>query len=394
MMRKLHILVIGAGIGGLTTTLALQRAGFRVSVFETAPEFGEIGAGLTIASNGSIVLQHLGLGPVLERYASMPACGAVRHFRDGRTLVHVPHGAPTARKFGAPYCQIHRADLHAGLVAAVQAIDPKCIHLRHTFTGLTESADGIAAHFADGSSATGALLIGCDGIRSTVRATLFGAAEPEFAGFAAWRGMVAIDALPDGWIDPDTAIYVGPGLYITRYKVRRGKLLNYVAMVRTDEWAEEGWAVPSTLADVQRAFADFNEHVQKILAATPPDQCYRWGIFDREPLECWSAGRAVLLGDAAHPMCPFLGQGAVMAVEDSMILARCLAAEPAVEPALHRYEATRMARVALVSAESRRVGETLTSCDPDAYGPTAHRNEESLDLAGYNAVTAPLAAAG
>ncbi len=389
-MRDLEVVIIGAGIGGLTAALALQRAGFGVAVYEAAPELGEIGAGLTVASNGSIVLQHLGLGPVLDEFACKPEAGAVRHYRDGRTLVHVPHGAQTVRKYGAPYCQIHRADLHAALVAAVRDRDPGCIHLDRAFVDLSESAGRITAQFGDGSSASGDLLIGCDGIRSTVRARLFGADQPRFTGFAAWRGMVAMDDLPPGAVEPDTAVYMGEGRYVTRYKVRAGTLVNYVATARTDDWTEEGWAVPSTAAAVQQAFADFHQDIQVMLAATPPDACYRWGIFDRPPLPEWSVGRATLLGDAAHPMCPFLGQGGVMAIEDAMIIARCLAVEDSIAATLARYEAARRDRVAFVHAESRRVGEALTTIVPDAYGPDRHRNEESLDLARYDAVTAPI----
>ena len=383
-------MLIGAGIGGLTTALALQRAGHRATVFEAADELGEIGAGLTVASNGSILLQYLGLGPVLDEFACMPAVGAVRHYRDGRTLVEVPHGDQTVRKYGAPYCQIHRADLHAGLVAAVRANDPDCIRLGKIFVDLWESAAGIVARFGDGTSADGDLLVGCDGIRSTVRARLFGRDAPRFTGFAAWRGMVATADLPAGSVEPDTAVYMGHGRYITRYKVRAGDLLNYVATARTDQWTEEGWAVPSTVAEVQESFAGFHADIQSIFAATPPETVYRWGIFDREPLERCSAGRATLLGDAAHPMCPFLGQGAVMAIEDAVILTRCLGASGSIAEAFARYETTRSERVAFVQAESRNAGEYLTTFDPDNYGPDVHRNEETLDLASYNAATAPI----
>jgi len=386
-MKDLHILIIGAGIGGLTTALALQRAGYRVSVYEAAPELGELGAGLTVASNGSMVLQHLGLGSVLDASACKPDVGAVHHYRDGRTLVDVPHGEQTIRKFGAPYCQIHRADLHNGLIDAVRANDPDCIHLDHTFTDLSESGSEITAHFTDRTAVTGDLLIGCDGIHSAVRARLFGEDHPRFTGYTAWRGVIPIDDLPAGLIDPDTAVFVGPGHFFTRYKIRAGELLNYVATARTDAWAEEGWSVRSTVDAVQKEFAEFASHVQTILAATPPDECYRWGIFERRPLADWSMGRATLLGDAAHPISPFLGQGAVMALEDAMIVARCLNAAHSIGEALERYESARKERIDFVYIESQKAGENLTTFNPDAYTPESHKNEETLGLAGYNAVT-------
>ncbi|MFQ5634779.1 MAG: FAD-dependent monooxygenase [Gammaproteobacteria bacterium] len=389
-MKDTDVLIIGAGIGGLAAALALQQAGRRVSVYEASDELSEIGAGLTVASNGCIVLQHLGLASLLDELACAPESGAVQHFRDGRTLVHIPHGDDTRRKFGAPYCQIHRADLHRGLIDAVRANDPDCIHPGHKFTDLDETGDGITAHFADRPSVSGDLLIGCDGIRSAVRTRLFGADDPRFTGYAAWRGVVPVDALPPGSIEPDTALLMGPGHIFTRYKVRAGELLNYVATARTDSWAEEGWSVPSTVAAVQAEFGDYCEQVQTILAATPPDECYRWGIFDRPPLRRWSAGRAVLLGDAAHPMSPFLGQGAVMALEDAVILTRCLVAADNLRAAFDRYENARRSRVGFVFRESRRAGDRLTSFDPDTYAPDQHDTEESLGLAAYNAVTAPL----
>ncbi len=389
-MKDLHIVIVGAGIGGLTAALALQNAGFRVSVYEAAPELSELGAGLTVASNGSIVLQHLGLGPVLEEFACVPPAGAVQHYRDGRVMVDVPHGEQTIRKFGAPYCQIHRADLHNGLIDAVRATDRDCIHLDHTFTELSESGDEITAHFADGKSVRGDLLIGCDGIHSAVRAQLFGQDQPEFTGYVSWRGVIPIDDLPKGWVDPDTAVFVGPGHFFTRYKIRGGELVNYVATARTDTWAEEGWTVPSTVDAVQKEFAEFDGHVQTVLAATPPNECYRWGIFERPPLGTWSVGRATLLGDAAHPISPFLGQGAVMALEDAVIIARCLESADSVGAALERYESARKGRVDFVYIESQKAGKNLTTFDPDAYTPAMHQNEETLGLAGYNAVTVPV----
>lgn len=389
-MKDLRILIVGAGIGGLTTALALQRAGFRVAVFEAAPELGELGAGLTMASNGSIVLQHLGLGPVLDEFGCVPEAGAVLHYRDRRALVYTPHGEQTIRKFGAPYYQIHRSDLHDGLVRAILANDPECIHLNRRFTGLSESGGAITARFADATEVAGDLLIGCDGIRSAVRAALFGVDDPQFTGFEAWRGIVPIEDLPDGIVEPDTAVHIGPGHYLTRYKIRAGRLLNYVAVARADTWVEEGWSVRSTVDAVLKKFAGFSADVQSMLSVTPPDACYRWGIFERRPLTRWSVGAATLLGDAAHPMTPFLGQGAVMAIEDAMIIARCLAASDSIVEALERYEAARRERANFVSAESRKAGEKLTTIDPDEYSLSVHSNEETLDLAGYNAVTVPI----
>lgn len=361
----------------------------RVSVYEQAPRLGEVGAGLTVAANGSIVLYELGLKPVLDEWAVVPDRGSIKHYATGAELVDIPRGASQARKFGAPYCQVHRADLHGGLVRALEAAAPGAIHLGRAFRDFSQDARGVTARFADGSTATGDLLVGCDGIRSTVRARLWGDDQPVFSGYAAWRGLVPMERLPAGLVEPDSAMWVGPGHFITRYKVRRGELLNYVAIARTGSWAEEGWSVKSTVEAVLAEFADFEAPARAILAATPPDACYRWGIFGREPLPAWSRGRVTLLGDAAHPMTPFLGQGAVMALEDAMVLARVLESSASVDEALGRYERARVERTARVMRESARNGEQLTTLPPERYAAEGFRNEETLGLAGYDAVTCP-----
>lgn len=389
-MENAPVLIVGAGIGGLTAALALQRLGQRVAVYEQAPFLTEVGAGLTLASNGTIVLQHLGLRDALLDLGVVPDHGAVKHYRTGRTLVDIPRGKVQLERFGAPYLQIHRADLHEALVVAVRSNDPGCLHTGHALTDLGQDPDGVTALFSQGEPVRGSLLIGCDGIRSTVRARLFGDEAPRFTGYVAWRGLVPMERLASSTVAPDSAIWIGPGHFLTRYRVRRGQLLNYIAIARTSRWAEEGWAVPSTVDAVLAQFREFDTAARTVLMATPPDQCFKWGIFEREPLATWTASRVTLLGDAAHPTTPFLGQGAVMAIEDGMVLARAVATDGAVPAALTRYEQARLTRANGVMLASRDNGLNLTTADPDHYDPASHRNEESLGLAAYNAVTVPI----
>lgn len=389
-MRDLHVIVVGAGIGGLATALALRQAGIRVSVHEQAPALGEVGAGLTLASNATRILHHLGLGPVLEDLGVVPARGAVKHFRTGRTLVDIPRGQHQVDRFGFPYCQIHRNDLHQGLVAALRSTDPGCLHLGCTLEDFGQDAGGVTALFANGTTARGDLLVGCDGIRSTVRARLFGAEDPRFTGYVAWRGLVPMERLSPALVVPDSAVWIGPGHFLTRYRIRRGELLNYIAIARTNAWVEEGWSVRSTVDALLAEFRDFEPTARSILMATPPDQCFKWGIFDRDPLPAWSTGRVTLLGDAAHPTTPFLGQGAAIALEDAVVFARCLAAAASVPEALARYEAARVSRANDVLLASREQGLSLTTADPDRYDAGSHRNEESLGLAAYDAVAVPV----
>ena len=384
-MSQPDILIIGAGIGGLTTALALGRAGLPVRVFEAAPALGEVGAGLTLAANASAVLQQLGLGPVLDEFAVIPARGAVMHYRSERLLVDIPRGAATMHH-GAPYCQIHRADLHGGLIESLNEQPAVRIELGKALTSMSQNETSVTAHFSDDSSASGALLIGCDGIRSATRRQLFGDESPRFTGYVAWRGLIPIERLDAASIVPDSAVWQGPGHFLTRYKIRRGELLNYVAIARAGQWTDEGWSVRSSVDEVLAEFADFNARARTMIAATPADGLYKWGIFDREPLPHWTEGRITLLGDAAHPMTPFLGQGAAMAIEDAMILNRAIEVDGPIPAALDRYEAARRERTTAVLLESRANGERLTNYNPDLFSARVHRNEESLGLAGYDAM--------
>jgi len=390
MARNLHVVVIGAGLGGLTAALAMQRKGYRVSVFEQAAGLGEVGAGVTITPNGSHVLDYLLGAEVMSRVARVPSAGAIKHYRTGDVLVETHSGDRLMEKYGAAYRQAHRADLHGALADAARAMDPGCIHVGCAFSGLTQTDDGVIARFHNGQSAAGDILIGCDGIRSAVRQALWGAEQVTFTGYIAWRGLVPTEQLPPAVVVPDSAAFAGPSRTFARYKVRRGALVNYVAFSRREEWAEEGWSVPSEVADLQAEFRDFAPEVQAIIAATAPDRCFKWGLFDRQPLPQWTRGRATLLGDAAHPMTPFLAQGAVMAIEDGMVLARALEAGTDWREGLARYEAARRERGSFVMRESHVNARRMYSRDPDQYTTPSHKSAESLGLYAYNPVTVPV----
>ncbi len=390
MARNLHVIVVGAGLGGLTATLAMQRAGFRVSVFDQVAELGEVGAGVTITPNGSHVLDHLLGAEVMSRVARVPAAGAIKHYQTGAVIMETNSGNRLMEEYGAAYWQAHRADLHGALADAVRAMDPDCIHVGCSFSGLAETHDGITAIFHDGRRATGDILIGCDGVRSSVRQALWGAEQVTFTGYIAWRGLVPMDQLAPAMVVPDSAAFAGPSRTFARYKVRGGTLVNYVAFSRREQWAEEGWSVPSEISDLQGEFSDFAPEVQAIIAATPPERCFKWGLFDREPLPQWTRGRATLLGDAAHPMTPFLAQGAVMAIEDGMVLARALEAGTDWREGLARYEAARRERGSFVMRESHVNARRMYSPDPDQYTTSSHKSAETLGLYAYNPVTVPV----
>ncbi len=386
-MRDARALIIGGGIGGLTAALALQQKGIAVSVYEAVAKLGEVGAGVTITPNSCHVLNHLLGEDVVAGICHVPVSGAIKHYLTGETLIDTQRGDGPKRQYGADYCQVHRADLHETLAAAVRANDPDCLHVAHRFVGLEETATGITASFANGAKASGDVLLGCDGIRSAVRRQLWGDEEIKFTGFVAFRGLVPTNRLPPEFLEPDSAAFAGRGHTFTRYKVRHGELYNFVAFTRRDEWAAEGWSEPGELDEMLAEFHDFAPEVQAIMRAVPPDQLYKWGLFDRPPLDQWTKGRATLLGDAAHPMTPFLAQGAAMAIEDGLVMARALEVADDWREALERYEAARYERGTFVMCESHVNAERIYKRDPDKIDRKTHRNAESLGLYDYNPVT-------
>jgi salicylate hydroxylase len=389
-MNDLQILIIGGGIGGLTAALALQRADFRVSVYEQSPELGEVGAGVTITPNGCHVLDHLLGEDLMTHLCHVPGAGAMKHYQTGETLFDTLRGSLPKQEYGANYCQAHRADLHGALADVVRDMDAEAIHLGCCFAGLKETETGITATFENGRTASGDVLIGSDGIRSNVRNVLWGNEEAKFTGYVAWRGLVPVDRLDPALVVPDSAAFSGPGRIFSRYRVRQGKLINYVAFTEREEWEAEGWSIPADISEVLEEFHDFAPEVQAIISATPAGQCFKWGLFDRQPLPHWTRGRATLLGDAGHPMTPFLAQGAVMAIEDGMILARAFAAASDWREALTRYEAARRERGTFVMLESHVNARRMYSRDPGKKLTGSNKTAEALGLYAYNPLTAPV----
>ncbi|HNS27888.1 MAG TPA: FAD-dependent monooxygenase [Steroidobacteraceae bacterium] len=388
-MRDLHIAVVGAGIGGLAAALGLQRAGFRVSVHEQAPELGEVGAGLSLGPTAAHALRWLGLGPALDLHAYLPENQAVRHYQDGHALQWINRGRSLLQKYGERYYLIHRADVHDALAAAVRANDPDAIRLGRRCTGLEQTANSATVRFEDGTHVTADVVIGADGSRSIVRRLLFGDSGPTYTGYIAWRGLVPMERVPQSVLDPPSGIYIGPGHLVNRYPVRRWQLLNFIAFAERAEWSEEGWSIPSTVDELMAEFEDWHPDVRTFLAAVPPELLFKWGLFDREPLTTWHSGRTTLLGDAAHPVLPFLGHGAVLAIEDAVLLARAFAGSAEIGEALQRYEAARIPRAAFVVRESRQAVKVYHSHEPEKYAQKTggQAADERLGLFDYNPST-------
>jgi 2-polyprenyl-6-methoxyphenol hydroxylase-like FAD-dependent oxidoreductase len=346
---NVSIAIIGGGIGGLAAALSLLRAGLDVHVYEQARALGEVGAGIQISPNASRILHRLGLAEELERLGVKPVAWHQRRWDDGRTLLRTPLAGAVEAAFGASHYQSHRADLLAMLA---RALPPQRLHVGHRFTGLIDRGDRVEAQFENGAHVAADVLVGADGIHSTVRRALFGPAEPRFTGCAAYRGLVPAERLRHLDLEAAAQVWMGPGQHFVHYFVASRQLVNFVAVIEQDTWQQESWTDRGEVADALAAFAGWHDQVRAIIAAV--SETFIWGLFDRAPLPRWSFGRATLLGDACHPMLPFMAQGAAQAIEDGATLAACLAqaGERDIPQALRLYEALRRPRTSRIQAMS------------------------------------------
>lgn len=384
------IIIAGAGLGGLCLAAALLRRGVKVQVLERAPELSEVGAGITLSPNATKALEHIGLKEGLNDIATVVSTQGVIHYQTGKVLVENDRGDEPLRKYGAHYYQAHRSDLHAALVAEVQRHDADCITLNAEVISVEEAEGGVEVALSSGKKVMGRALVGCDGLRSNVRQHLFGADTPDFTGHVAWRGLIPLDGDHIFGMDLSSGLAIAPEKSFGWYPIRNWTLLNFVALAQTNEWAEEGWAIPARKQDLLDVYEGWDSRILDIVSATPENQCFKWGLFDRKPMDTWSKGHVTLLGDAAHPMLPFMGQGAAMALEDGVVLARCITETESITGAFERYENARLERTAFVQLESRAKGLRLEDNETDKYNKKKHRNEESIGLFEYDAATTPI----
>lgn len=351
-MTELRVLISGAGIGGLTLAIALLRRGVEVEVYEQAPALREIGAGLQIGPNGARVLLDLGLADALAPVVCEAAGKQVRHWRTGRSWKLFDLGRDCIERFGAPYWMVHRGDLHCVLRDALHAARPGALHLGAPVVGFEADANGVTAILGNGSRIHGDVLIGADGIHSTLRAVLGHADQPGFTGIMAWRGIARAGALPPEMRQPVGVNWVGPGGHVITYPIRSGEMFNFVGIVEGRDWAVESWTERGEVAECLADFAGWHPLVHEIIGNL--DAPYKWALLGREPISDWTQGRVCLMGDACHPTLPFLAQGANMAIEDGAVLARALAADPAhPKAALRRFESLRVQRTSAVVRRSR-----------------------------------------
>jgi salicylate hydroxylase len=337
-----NVAIIGGGIGGLTAALALLRHGVAVDVYEQAPELKELGAGVQISSNGTRVLHALGLGDAIERVGVIVAGKEIRLWSTGQTWKLFDLGAVSVERYGFPYMMFHRGDLHAALLDAIRHENASAIHLNRKCAGVAQDENGVTICFESGDPVRAALAIGADGVQSRVRLATFGADRPEFTGIVAWRGLVPREQAPPGIrLDVGTN-WVGPGGHVVHYPVRGGALINFVGLLERDDWRVESWTVQGTKDEFANDFRNWHPDIHAMIRRV--DVPYKWALFARPPMPAWTRGRVTLLGDACHAMLPMLAQGAVMAIEDGLVLARAVAKYGVAPQALARYEAARRER--------------------------------------------------
>jgi salicylate hydroxylase len=358
VQSRLDVVVVGGGIGGLFAANALVAQGMRVRIYEQAPAIGEIGAGVFLTPNSVRHLKRIGLEPAVQKWGARVGEDS-RYFRhDGAPIapVQVTDSSGWNATFG-----MHRADLVQILADALPA---GVLHAGHRCTGFEQDASKARVSFANGASAEADIVIAADGIHSELRRHVFASSEPVFSGSVAYRGLVPHQRIPD-WPTDSWQMWLGKGRHFLAFPVRAGKLINYVGFVPTDEEMKESWTAPGDPDVLRQAFAGWDPRIHQLLKEV--QLTFRWALYDREPLPTWIRQRLTLLGDAAHPMLPHLGQGANQSIEDGMALATILAGagRASAPQALLAYERLRRDRVAQVQRGARENGLRYDSVHSD-----------------------------
>jgi 2-polyprenyl-6-methoxyphenol hydroxylase-like FAD-dependent oxidoreductase len=344
-----RIAIVGAGMGGLTVAATLRRAGFTVDVYEQARRFSRIGAGIQMMPNSMKVLRALGVERLVRSRSFEPYSHLNRVWDTGEVLRELP--MPESL-FGAPYLCMHRADLHDALASIVPA---DCVHMGRKLVGLDQAGDGqVTLAFEDGSRAVADAVVGADGVHSLVRDLIVGPDMPIHKGRIAYRAIFPAARVGRD-VGPSRTKWWGLDRHIVVYYTRpdRSEIYFVTSVPEPAEWVtKESWSATGDVQELRDAYVGFHPDVRAVLDGCP--SCHKWAILEREPLPAWSEGRVVLLGDACHPMTPYMAQGAATAMEDAAVLARCLddVAGDDIEGAFHRYEAHRKTRTSKIQAIS------------------------------------------
>ncbi len=346
----MRVIIVGAGIGGLTAALACTKAGFEVVLLEQAGALKEIGAGVQISSNGAVVLRELGLLGAIESVGVKPVSFRVTSFESGEVITDFPLGPDAAARYGETFFQLHRADL---LEVLASALAPDILQPGARVASVSQDSQGVTAHLADGAEVRGDVLIGADGIHSAVRHSIGITDDKSFSGKLVWRALVPAERIAQYDFKERFYGYAGRDRMVWAYWVRPGQQFNFGGVVPATEVHNESWSDTGNLEEMRASFADANPRLKGLIDAV--DEAFITGLYDRDPLDRWTFGRVTLLGDSAHAMLPYLAQGACQAIEDAFVLAECLRRGGAgsIEPALVDYEIRRRPRTTKVQAAAR-----------------------------------------
>lgn len=343
----LKALIIGGGIGGLSTAIALNRRGIATMIFERANEIGEVGAGISLWANAIKAIRELGLGDKLSQMSRSQMSGGLRSWRGGILTGALPSN--TELTFDGPLViVVHRAELHAALL---QSLNNDSIRLGYECTEFEQTSEGVTARFANGSEERGDFLIGADGINSVVRAQLFGKSKPRYSGYTAWRAVVGFDHRKLPYTEASETWGCGARFGLVPMS---GDRLYWFATKNAPEGERD--AASGRKQELLDLFHGWHEPVESVIEATEENAILRNDIYDREPITSWTKGRVTLLGDAAHPMTPNLGQGGCQAIEDAVAIARTLAKNQSVESSLREYELCRVKRANKIVKQSWNIG--------------------------------------
>ena len=373
MGRSLNIGIVGGGVGGLTAAIALQRQGHTVTVYEQSAKYMRVGADINLTPNAMLALDGLGVGEAARRTGAQPTFRISRDWDTGKETSRLPMSSAAQERYGAPQLTIHRADL---LSALAEAFPQENMKFSKRLRSLEQDESSVTLHFADGSSTTHDAVVGADGIHSRVRAALFGDESPRFTGVVSFRSVVpsaSVKHVPEieaftKWWGPN------PQSQIVTFPLNLGQDTFVFATTGQESWQEESWTSEGDVNELRSFYKDFHPDARALLDACT--SVLKSALYERDPLPQWSQGRVTLMGDACHPMLPFMAQGAGMAIEDGVVLGRCLVgADPALE--MQRYAQARQDRTAQIQIGSR--------------GNQWMKGQQSADwVYGYNAWTAPL----
>lgn len=335
-------IIAGGGIGGLCAAIGLLQQGIDVEIYEQADEYREVGAGIQISPNGNRALHSLGVFSALQQLSANADEKEIRLWNTGRTWKLFSDSDEVVRKYGFPYLTVFRPDLLRVLAERVEELKPGALHLNSRCASVAQTVEHANLYLEDGRTIQGDLLIGADGVHSRVRRALFGHDDVIFTGMVVWRALIPMNILPPHMARKVAVNWVAPGGHLVHYPVQGGTRMNFVATREGQEWTAAGWNEPSTPAECAKAFAGWHDDIQAMIEAAP--SMHKWALCLRDFLDHWSVGRCTLLGDACHPTTPFLAQGAVMTIEDAVVLGRCVKMGNDIPTALRRYEELRLAR--------------------------------------------------